>query len=548
MAKINHWISKVADQVEHFVERRKGPGAKIITSSGISPSGVIHLGNLREIFTVHLINEELLRRGRDAEHLHFWDDYDRFRKVPSNVPADFEKYIGQPLSEIPDPEGELESYGARFMKQFEEQVAQFGVKPTYVRQSDAYKAGEYTERVKEAMEMRLEISDVLGTYMSDEKQAVHNAGRDCYYPFQVYCGSCLKDETEILSYQPDRAEISYKCNHCAHEETYSLNDKSSGKLKWKIDWPMRWHHCGVDFEPGGVDHATPGSSYTVGKDLVKRVYNDVAPHFVGYSFVGIAGGSSKISSSSGTAATPENAVAILEPAILRWLYIRADVRASFTINFDDQVMRLYDEWDRFVTKVKDGKASDKEVFVYEHCVKTSAGEVAHSKVPVPFRLISSSYEITKGNVKEIARIITHHSDHDFTEESFLEEVGLRYSKVSKWVDVYQEDELKLNINDSFRADIYAELDDEQKTALQQLVDTFEDHLTLDGLTTLFYGIPKKMLDFPPDTKPTDELKQLQRKFFVAVYKLITGTETGPRLPTLVLSLGSEKVKALLSAS
>ena len=52
---------------------------------------------------------------------------------------------------------------------------------------------------------------------------------------------------------------------------------------------------------------------------------------------------------------------------------------------------------------------------------------------------------------------------------------------------------------------------------------------------------------PLDVQPDDELKQAQRSFFVALYRLICGADTGPRIPTLLLSLGKEKVKALLAA-
>ncbi len=43
--------------------------------AGISPSGPIHLGNLREVMTAHFVAEEIKGRGYDAVHLHSWDDY-----------------------------------------------------------------------------------------------------------------------------------------------------------------------------------------------------------------------------------------------------------------------------------------------------------------------------------------------------------------------------------------------------------------------------------------------------------------------------------------
>jgi lysyl-tRNA synthetase, class I len=46
--------------------------------------------------------------------------------------------------------------------------------------------------------------------------------------------------------------------------------------------------------------------------------------------------------------------------------------------------------------------------------------------------------------------------------------------------------------------------------------------------------------------PTDELKVAQRRFFVLVYRLLIGADTGPRLPTLLLAAGPDRVRKLLS--
>ncbi|HET8846887.1 MAG TPA: lysine--tRNA ligase, partial [Ktedonobacteraceae bacterium] len=70
---------------------------------------------------------------------------------------------------------------------------------------------------------------------------------------------------------------------------------------------------------------------------------------------------------------------------------------------------------------------------------------------------------------------------------------------------------------------------------------------LEGLTALVYNVPKLVRGLPLDTPPDEELKQAQRSFFIAVYQLICGSDTGPRLPTLLLSLGKERIKMLLAA-
>ena len=46
-------------------------------------------------------------------------------------------------------------------------------------------------------------------------------------------------------------------------------------------------------------------------------------------------------------------------------------------------------------------------------------------------------------------------------------------------------------------------------------------------------------------KPTPELKVAQREFFSLLYRLLVSRESGPRLPTLLLSLGAARVRTLV---
>src|ERR1043165_4336701 len=93
------WVTRAADDAI----RHAGEGKPVTVSSGISPSGPVHLGNLREFLTVHFVADELRRRGVPVRHLHVWDDYDRFRKVPRGVDASWAEHIGRPYTAVPDP-------------------------------------------------------------------------------------------------------------------------------------------------------------------------------------------------------------------------------------------------------------------------------------------------------------------------------------------------------------------------------------------------------------------------------------------------------------
>ena len=98
------WVARFADEVVAEAERR-APGKPIVCASGLSPSGPIHLGNLREVMTPHLVADEIRRRGYECRHLLSWDDYDRFRKVPAGVDPSWDAHIGKPLTAVPAPPG-----------------------------------------------------------------------------------------------------------------------------------------------------------------------------------------------------------------------------------------------------------------------------------------------------------------------------------------------------------------------------------------------------------------------------------------------------------
>ena len=81
--------------------------------------------------------------------------------------------------------------------------------------------------------------------------------------------------------------------------------------------------------------------------------------------------------------------------------------------------------------------------------------------------------------------------------------------------------------------------------MRLLADGLADNWSLDGLTALIYAVPKQLLGLPADAEPDAEVKAQQRAFFKAVYRLVCDAETGPRLPTLLLSIGRERAHRLL---
>jgi lysyl-tRNA synthetase class 1 len=92
----------------------------------------------------------------------------------------------------------------------------------------------------------------------------------------------------------------------------------------------------------------------------------------------------------------------------------------------------------------------------------------------------------------------------------------------------------------------AALSEEERGALKLLTERMGDDWSLNGLTKLLYGIPKLMRGLPIDAPPTPELKAAQRAWFILLYQLLVGKDTGPRLPTLLLALGQDRIRYLLT--
>ena len=117
------------------------------TAAGISPSGVVHFGNFRDVITSYAVYLQLKSQGLNARFIFSWDNFDRFRKVPIGVPENFSQYIGMPLSAIPSPAPGFDSYAEYFQKPFEQAMRELGIEPEYKYQTEEYKSGRYDESI-----------------------------------------------------------------------------------------------------------------------------------------------------------------------------------------------------------------------------------------------------------------------------------------------------------------------------------------------------------------------------------------------------------------
>ncbi|MFI1368295.1 lysine--tRNA ligase [Streptomyces griseochromogenes] len=567
------WVSRFADEVIEESERR-APGKPVVVASGLSPSGPIHLGNLREVMTPHLVADEIRRRGHQVRHLISWDDYDRYRKVPQGIAGvddSWAEHIGKPLTSVPAPKGSAHpTWAEHFKAAMIASLAELGVEFDGISQTAQYTSGVYREQILHAMKHRGDIDAILAQYRTKPKakkpqqKAVDEAeleaeegsgaaaeddgssGSSGYFPYKPYCGNCDKDLTTVTSYDDDTTELSYTCNECDFSETVRLSEFNRGKLVWKVDWPMRWAYEGVVFEPSGVDHSSPGSSFQVGGQIV-GIFGGKQPIGPMYAFVGISG-MAKMSSSRGGVPTPADALKIMEPQILRWLYARRRPNQSFKIAFDQEIQRLYDEWDKLAGKVADGSALPADVAAYTRAVGPAAGDLPRTPRPMPYRTLASVADITAGHEDQALRILSELDPEQPL--ASLDEARPRYDKAEAWINAHVPADQRTIVREEPDGELLKSLDEASQQSVRLLLDGLAEHWSLDGLTHLVYGVPKVQAGFSADATPKElppEIKTAQRTFFALLYHLLVGRDTGPRLPTLLLAVGQERVRKLLGA-
>jgi len=502
-----YWASLVADEII-----AANPTTTLFTcAAGISPSGVVHFGNFRDIVTAHLVRNALIEKGKKARLIFSWDNFDRYRKVPAGVPESFAEHIGKPLSKIPDPLGELSSYAERYQGPFVEAMAKLGIPIEYRNQTELHESGVYDAAMFEALKKRHEIADTLLSFMSDKAKGEKGIDpaeyRENYYPIAVYSRFSGKDLTKVLSYD-GVSTVTYLCVETGKEDTVDLAKEHIAKLAWKVDWPMRWRHEQVHFEPAGHDHASPGGSYDTASVIARDIFAHEAPTFVEYKFVGIQGLGAKMSGSKGNAVSPLELLDIYEPELLKWLYFRKSPDQSFELAFNTEIYRQYDEYDAGHPEVK----------------------------AIPFRHAVNFGQIIQWQEEKLATILA-----ELNLEYSAESIASRLPLARNWLMKYNPEEV-ISVREEPNTAYAQTMTDVRKAQVQRLREELEkmETLSIPELETLVYAIPKQ-----PDMSEAD-LKKEQRAFFKDAYSLLIGQETGPRLGTFLWAIGKEKAISLLS--
>ena len=528
-----YWADQLADEII----RRKPDKEEYVCAAGISPSGSVHIGNFRDIATSYFVCRALQKKGKKAKLLFSWDEFDRLRKVPKNVSDylgnnSFEQYIGCPYVDIPDPFGKETSYAAHFEKEFMASVERFGIQMEYRYQAKEYRSGRYAEYIIFALKNRDKIFSILDSHRT---QDATEEERKNYYPVSIFCPHCHKDSTKIVSLSEDCTKAHYVCE-CGHEGDFDFTKDFNCKLQWKIDWPMRWKAEGVDFEPGGKDHASKNGSYDTAKDISKQVFGYDPPLFQGYEFIGIKGSVGKMSGSSGLNMTPDFLLKLYPPEMILWLYAKTEPLKAFDFCLSDEILRQYFEFGKMVGAVRAGTADENTKRIIENSL--IAGR---NFVPVPMSQLVDLGSVVDFNPDMMEKLFQKIGT-PYTKEEFSE----LFEKAKFWLKTCSP-ESEYIILKKRNWKYWRTMAEPERACVRALYDYIAaGGYTLDSLQSELYAIPKQV--FPDKAEDKNALKQVQSKFFQDVYNLILGRDRGPRLYLYLFAVDAERYLRLLDFS
>ncbi len=543
---MTHWADVEAAEL-----LRLRPGAQVFATA-ITPSGPIHVGNMREVLT----SEAIFRAVKDVvasrrppaddgdafdwpgaddagntapRFIYIADDYDPLRKVYPFLHDSYQEHVGKPLREIPCPDadgrpngcGNHDSYAEHFLEPFLSNLDELGIAPEVMSAYAMYQEGRFVETTIKALDDADTIREII------ERVSKRQLPKR-WAPFNPQCPSCRKiNGVEVTNYEFPMLDA--HCGNCAKTSddpeagAFQLDVRNGGigKLPWRIDWPARWSFLGVTFEASGKDHRSKGGSWDTGLEICQKVFEATPPHGIMYEFLNLKG-KGAMHSSSGLAVSAAQVLSMTPPEVLRYLLMRQ--KPSKHIDFDPGlgVLNLVDEFDR-LERVRFGVEENPGTFTeVERTYELSCPRAVPEHVPnqIPYKHLVTVAQLANDvdGVESILRrsgeLTGDLDDHD---RAVLAE---RIDHVRFWLRQFAPENVRFEV----QSDVPEVVRDDDRVFLAKLLPALEGaDWTAEDIHNTIHEVASAA-----DVQ--------QKDAFGAVYRAVLGKDRGPRAGFFVSSL------------
>lgn len=524
--QVRAWPFEEARRILDRLEKTKGGRDKtVLFETGYGPSGLPHIGTFGEVARTSMVRRafEALTEGRvKTRLLCFSDDMDGMRKVPDNVPNQemLRANLHRPLTRVPDPFGQYESFGHHNNAMLRRFLDTFGFQYEFASATDYYTSGKFDEILLRAAERYQKIMDIMLPSLGEERQATYS----CFLPISPKTGRVLY--VPMKEVNANAGTITYT-DEDGDDVTLPVTG-GNVKLQWKPDFGARWAALGVDFEMYGKDHM----SNTVIYDGICRVLDGTPPeHFVYELFLDEKG--EKISKSKGNGLTIDEWLTYATPESLA-LFMFQKPKSAKKMHFD-VIPRAVDDYLQFLGAYpnQDPKAQLENPVWHIH-----AGVPPAQSSPISFALLRNLVAASNAESKDVLWGFIRRHMPDATPEKY----PLLDTLAGYAVRYYRDFELAKK---SYRTP--DEIEREALAALSDALGRAPADASAEQLQGIVYDIGRSVPRYQDLNAKgaTPERPGVSNAWFAAIYEVLLGESKGPRFGSFIALYGVSETRALI---
>jgi lysyl-tRNA synthetase class 1 len=517
------------EEAKKLVKRAESKGfdGEILFETGYGPSGLPHIGTFGEVARTSMVRHAFRVLTGDSVRTRlicFSDDMDGLRKVPDNVPNRemMEKYLGKPLTEVPDPFDEgFPSFGAGNNARLRAFLDRFGFEYEFASATEYYRAGRLDATLLKMLAAYDEVKAIILPTLGPERRATYSP----FLPISPRTGTVLQVPT--VARDVSAGTITYIDPETAEEVTTSV---TGGRVKcqWKADWALRWVALGVDYEMSGKDLI---DSVTLSSKIA-RALGATPPDGFNYElFLDEEG--QKISKSKGNGLTIDEWLKYASPESLS-LFMFQKPRAAKRLYFD-VIPRAVDDYYQFLDAYPRQGVGEQFANPVWHI---HAGHPPDEKLPAPFSMLLN---LASASNTEDAGIlwgfVTRHRP-EVTRES-----APALDRLVRYGVRYYHDFVKPRKR--FRAPDAVEA--EALRALDATLAKLQAGADAETIQTAVYDVGRSFERYQTKDKPgPDGRPGVALTWFSTLYELLLGQERGPRFGSFVAIYGVAETRSLIA--
>ncbi len=247
--KTNIWPFAIAKAILKKINYKTPKKGFVLFETGYGPSGLPHIGTFGEVARTTMVIQAFKKLAPliPTKLICFSDDLDALRKIPENMPEQemLKENLGKSLTNIPDPFGKEKSYGDNMNNRLKAFLDKFGFEYDFYSSTECYQKGIFNNSLKKIVDNYPEIQDLVAKTLGEER-------RQNYHPLMPICSKTGKVlEKGVLNVNQEDYSIEF-LDFFGEKQKSSILDGNC-KLQWKPDFGMRWHSLEVDFEMYGKD-------------------------------------------------------------------------------------------------------------------------------------------------------------------------------------------------------------------------------------------------------------------------------------------------------